>query len=151
MSGFRWDWERLVITDTGTGTTTRSERIGEIYLDGRSSGAGASGVTLASGATTPTPVGGKVTIVLTDVDHVTSVPAANPATGVHHLTTAQYEALVANPTPKAARTSPSPSAPPAMRWTVRARSSMRRAPRGPGDHRRCAGGDRWRDAGDQPD
>jgi len=89
-----------VITDTGTGTTNNDypERIGEITLT--IGGAGASGVTLASGATTLTPVGGKVTIVLTDVDHVTSVPAANPATGVYHLTTAQYEALVANPTPE---------------------------------------------------
>ena len=86
-----------VITDTGTGTSNNDypERIGAITLT--IGGAGASGVTLTTGGTTLTPVGGEVTIVLTDVDHVTSVPAEDHGNGVYYLTKAQYEELVVNP------------------------------------------------------
>ena len=94
-----------VITDDGTGTGGLNddypERLGEITLT--ITGAGASGVTLSSGATVLTPVGGKITIVLTDVDHVTSVPVENNATGVYYLTSAQYAALAANPPAESGR------------------------------------------------
>ena len=86
-----------VITDTGTGTVNNdnSERLGAITL--AIGGAGATGVTLSTGAQTLTPIGGKVTIVLTDVDHIASVPAEDNANGVYYLTTAQYEAILAHP------------------------------------------------------
>ena len=85
------------ITDTGTGTSNddNPERIGTITLT--IGGAGASGVTLSDGTDTLTPVGGKITIVLTDVDHVTDVPAVDNANGIYYLTTSQYEALTAHP------------------------------------------------------
>ena len=86
-----------VITDTGTGTGNNDnpERLGEITLT--IGGSGASGVTLSTSGITLTPVGGKITIVLTDVDHVTNVPAENNSNGVYYLSKAQYEGLMANP------------------------------------------------------
>lgn len=42
-------------------------------------------------------VGGEITIVLTDGNHVDSVPAEAPASGIYHMTTAEYEALLATP------------------------------------------------------
>ena len=86
-----------VITDTGTGTGNNDypERLGEITLTIGGSGAG--GVTLSTGGTTLIPLGGKITIVLSDVDHIASVPGEDHANGVYYLTKAQYEALVANP------------------------------------------------------
>jgi VCBS repeat-containing protein len=86
-----------VITDTGTGTTNNdfAERLGAITLT--IGGAGASGVTLSTGAMTLTPVAGEVTIVLTDSNHVPGVPAEDNANGVYYLTTAQYQALEAHP------------------------------------------------------
>ncbi|MAW91609.1 MAG: hypothetical protein CL574_11065 [Altererythrobacter sp.] len=86
-----------VITDIGTGTTNgdNAERLGAITL--RITGAGATGVTLVTGSTILTPVSGSVRIVLTDRDNVTSVPAPDNANGVYYLTTAQYQALQANP------------------------------------------------------
>jgi len=92
-----------VVTDTGTGTANNDnpERIGAITLT--IGGAGAAGVTLSTGAQTLTPVGGKITIVLTDMDHVTNVPPANPATATYYLTTAEYEALIAHPPAESGR------------------------------------------------
>ncbi|MBO1907986.1 tandem-95 repeat protein [Microvirga sp. 3-52] len=91
------------ITDTGTGTSNNDhpERLGEITLT--IGGAGASGVTLSTGGTVLTPVDGKITIVLTDVAHVTSVPGEDNANGVYHLTKAQYEALRAHPAAESGR------------------------------------------------
>ena len=88
------------ITDTGTGTGNNDypERIGEITLT--IGGTGATGVTLSTGATTLTPVGGKITVVLTDIDHISGVPSEDPANGVYYLTKAEFEALVANPSPE---------------------------------------------------
>ncbi len=85
------------ITDTGTGTThgDNPERLGAITLT--ISGAGASGVTLSTGGTVLTPVGGVIRVVLVDQDHVNTVPAEDNANGIYYLTTAQYEALQANP------------------------------------------------------
>ena len=85
-------------TDRGTGTVSSDnpERLSEITLT--IAGPGASGVTLSTGATVLTPVDGKITVVLTDVAHVTSVPAEDNGSGVYYLTSAQYEVLVANPT-----------------------------------------------------
>ena len=87
-----------VITDTGLGTTNSDypERIGEITLT--LGGAGSSGVTFQNGATTLTPVGGKITIVLTDGPVVSNPPAAGP--GVFHMTSAEYQALSVNPNPE---------------------------------------------------
>jgi len=89
-----------VITDTGTDTVNNDnpERLGAITLT--IGGAGATGVTLSTGAETLTPVGGKITIVLTDVDHIASVPAEDNASGVYYMTSADYEALIAHPTPE---------------------------------------------------
>ena len=86
-----------VITDVGTGTGNDDypERLGEITLT--LGGSGASGVTLVTGAMTLTPVGGKITVVLTDVDHIGSVPAEDHANGIYYLTQSQYQALQANP------------------------------------------------------
>ncbi|MEZ5742539.1 MAG: VCBS domain-containing protein, partial [Sphingomonadaceae bacterium] len=86
-----------VVADTGTGTANNdnSERLGAISLT--ITGSGASGVTLANGAETLNFVGGEITIVLTDGNHVDSVPAETPASGIYHMTTAEYEALLATP------------------------------------------------------
>ncbi|MFK4823135.1 beta strand repeat-containing protein, partial [Ochrobactrum quorumnocens] len=86
-----------VITDTGTGTVNgdNPERLGEITLT--ISGAGADGVTLSTGGKTLTPFDGKITIVLSDVPHVSDTPAADEARGIYYLTAAEYAALVANP------------------------------------------------------
>ncbi|HEY0197391.1 MAG TPA: VCBS domain-containing protein, partial [Rhodanobacter sp.] len=90
-----------VITDTGmpgaaaAADNDYSERLGAITL--AIGGAGANGVTLSTGATTLTPHNDTVTVVLTDVPHTTSVPAEDHANGIYYLTTAEYEALVANP------------------------------------------------------
>ncbi|WP_233155024.1 VCBS domain-containing protein [Candidimonas nitroreducens] len=93
------------ITDTGTGdgaiTHDYSERLGEITLT--LSGAGATGVTLVTGTMELAPVDGKITIVLTDVDHVSSLPAEDNAHGVYYLTKAEYEALEANPPAESGR------------------------------------------------
>ncbi|MGI9377454.1 MAG: tandem-95 repeat protein, partial [Tsuneonella suprasediminis] len=88
------------ITDSGTGTVNgdNPERLGEITLT--IGGPGASGVTLSTGATVLTPVGGQITIVLTDVDHVSSVPAENNASGIYYLSSIEYATLAANPTPE---------------------------------------------------
>ena len=66
-------------------------------------GAGATGVTLQTGTTVLTPVSGQLTIVLTDGNPTTDVPAHDPAAGVYHMTTDEYEALVANPNPEDGR------------------------------------------------
>ena len=81
------------ITDLGTGVANGDypERLGEITLT--FDGAGAAGATLVTGSTVLTPVGGVVTIVLTDVGHATTVPAEDVANGIYYLTSAQYEAL----------------------------------------------------------
>jgi len=87
-----------VITDTGTAVAADNdypERLGAITLT--IGGAGASGVTLSTGPTTLTPQGNALTIVLTDVPHTSTVPAQDTANGIYYLTTAQYEALTANP------------------------------------------------------
>ncbi|MBS0426685.1 MAG: VCBS domain-containing protein, partial [Proteobacteria bacterium] len=88
-----------VITDAtdlnGAGHGDDPERLGAITLT--IGGSGASGVTLSTGSTVLTPVGGAVTIVISDEPHISNVPAANSAAGVYHLTRAEYEALVANP------------------------------------------------------
>ena len=86
-----------VLADTGTGTANNDnpERLGAITLT--IGGAGADGVTLSTGGMTLTPVGGEITIVLTDAPHITTVPAADPGSGIYHMTTAEYEALVVNP------------------------------------------------------
>ncbi|MFC4298941.1 Ig-like domain-containing protein [Castellaniella hirudinis] len=88
---------------TGTGNNPTPERLSEITLT--ISGDGATGVTLSTGGTTLTPAGGKITIVLTDDPnyHVVGVPAADTANGIYHLTTAEYEALVANPAPESGK------------------------------------------------
>ncbi|MCI1003071.1 tandem-95 repeat protein [Ochrobactrum sp. C6C9] len=84
-----------VITDTVTGTNDYLERLGAITLT--IAGAGAAGATLMLNGTELTAVDGTVTIVLTDVPHINDVPAANPAAGVYHMTSAEYAAIQANP------------------------------------------------------
>ncbi|MEN5144550.1 VCBS domain-containing protein [Brevundimonas diminuta] len=87
------DLTKPVITDLGAGVANGDypERLGAITLS--VGGAGAAGVTFVTGATDLTPVGGVITIVLTDIDHVSNVPAEDVANGIYHLTSAQYEAL----------------------------------------------------------
>ena len=92
-----------VVIDTGTGTANNDnpERIGEITIS--ISGAGAGGATLLNGAQPLNFVGGEVTIVLTDIDHVNGVPAEDIPNGIYHMTTAQYEALQVVPNPEDGR------------------------------------------------